>query len=110
MADNIQPFEINIPDKLIESVKEKLATATFPDEVDFSDDWNYGATLSNVKRLANYWKDGFDWRAQEAKLNQVPQFTTNVNVQGFGEIAVHFVHQRNSNPNSIPLLFCHGCK
>ncbi|KAH6895401.1 Alpha/Beta hydrolase protein [Thelonectria olida] len=108
MADNVQPFQINIPDNLIQSVKDRLATATFPDEVNFSDDWDYGATLSDVKRLANYWKDGFDWRAQEAKLNQVPQFTTNVVVEGFGEIAVHFVHQRNSNPNSIPLLFCHG--
>ncbi|KAK7427292.1 hypothetical protein QQZ08_006229 [Neonectria magnoliae] len=103
-----QPFKINVPDSAISSLKEKLSTATFPSEVGFSDDWDYGAPRSDVKRLAQYWKDGFDWRAQEAKLNELPQFTTKVAVEGFGDLQVHFLHQKSTKPDSIPLLFCHG--
>lgn len=110
MSQTTQPFTINVPDSAISKLKAKLATATFPDEVGFSDDWGYGAPLGDVKRLAKYWETGFDWRAQEAKLNQLPQYTTTVAVDGFGELQIHFVHQRSSRPDSIPLLFCHGCE
>ncbi|KAH7000626.1 Alpha/Beta hydrolase protein [Ilyonectria destructans] len=108
MSDGIRPFKINVPQSAIDTLKEKLALATFPDEVDFSDDWNYGVPRSDIKRLAEYWKDGFDWRAQEEKLNQFPQFTTGVAVDGFGDHEIHFLHQKSSKPDSIPLLFCHG--
>lgn len=110
MSDIIRPFEINVPQSAIDTLKEKLALATFPDEVDFSDDWNYGVPRSDIKRLAEYWKDGFDWRAQEEKLNQFPHFTTDVAVDGFGDLQIHFVHQKSSKSDSIPLLFCHGCE
>ncbi|KAM0259647.1 hypothetical protein ACHAQJ_003226 [Trichoderma viride] len=108
MAQDIVPFSISVPDSVLELLKNKLSLATFPSESDFSDDWNYGTSLSDVKRLAKYWKDGFDWRAQEAKLNQIPQFTTRISVDGFEELNIHFIHQRSSRPGSIPLLFVHG--
>ncbi|KAF7550658.1 hypothetical protein G7046_g7948 [Stylonectria norvegica] len=108
MTSDIKPFKINVPDAAIESLNSKLAAAQFADEVDFSDDWSYGAPLNEVKRLAKHWTDGFDWRAQEEKLNRVPQFTTNVSVDGFGDLNIHFVHQKSSHPDAIPLLFCHG--
>jgi len=64
-----------------------------------------------MKRLTEYWANGFDWRAQEAALNEkLPQFTTKVDVEGFGELEVHFVHKRSVREGSIPLLFCHGCR
>lgn len=110
MAPDIKPFQVSVPDSALKLVKDKLALATFPEEVEFSDDWNYGTPLSDVKRLAKYWADGFDWRAQEAKINQLPQYTTKVNVDGFGDLRIHFVHQQSSRPGSIPLLFCHGCE
>lgn len=110
MSDAIRPFKINVPQSAIDTLKEKLSLATFPDEVDFSDDWSYGVPRSDIKRLAEYWKDGFDWRAQEEKLNQFPQFTTDVAVDGFGDLQIHFLHQKSSKPDSIPLLFCHGCE
>ncbi|POR36728.1 Uncharacterized protein TPAR_03081, partial [Tolypocladium paradoxum] len=75
-----------------------------------SDDWNCGAPVSDIKRLAAYWRDDFDWRAQEARLNEIPQFTTTVSVDGFGELSVHLVHQGSSRAGSIPLFFCHGCR
>lgn len=110
MSTTIKPFKIAVPDASLASLREKLASATFPDEVEFSDDSAYGAPLKDIKRLAAYWKDGFDWRAQETKLNELPQFTTTVSVDGFEELEIHFVHQKSSRARSIPLLFCHGCK
>lgn len=105
-----QPFQINIPSSRLESLQTKLAAASLPSAVDFSDDVNYGASLADIKRLVARWRDGFNWRAQEAKLNQIPQFTTEVDVEGFGEIKMHFVHQRSQRAGAVPLLFCHGCK
>lgn len=107
---SIKPYTISVPDSAISILKRKLELATFPNEVEFSDDWNYGAPLSDVKRLAERWRDGFDWRAQESRLNELPQFTTKVPVKGFGEMNLHFIHQRSKNEKSIPLLFCHGCE
>lgn len=106
----IKPFKISVPDSAIKRLKDKLELTDWPDEVDFSNDWNYGAPLGDIKRLANRWKDGFDWRAHEKQLNEIPQFTTTISVDGFDDLQIHFVHQKSSNPKSIPLLFCHGCK
>ena len=106
----IKPFKISVLDADIQLVKQKLSLATFPDQVDFSEDWAYGAPLSDVKRLAKYWKDDFDWRQQEKKLNQLPHFTTDISVDNFGSLNIHFLHQKSGKPDSIPLLFCHGCK
>lgn len=110
MADDIKPFKIAVPDSAIEQLKSKLAGATFTDPVEFSNDWNYGSPLNDVKRLADRWQNGFDWRKQEAKLNELPQFTTPIAADGFGNLNIHFVHQKSTKPGSIPLLFVHGCK
>lgn len=107
---DVQPYKISVPDSAIDTLKQKLELATWPDEGDFSDDWAYGAPLKDVKRLAKHWQHAFDWRSQEAKLNELPHFTTKVSVDGFGDQDVHFIHQKSSRPESIPLLFCHGCE
>lgn len=109
MADQIQPYSIAVLDSALDSLKSKLDAATFPNEQAFTDNWEYGSPLTDVKRLARYWRDGFDWRAQEAKLNETPQFTTSVKVDGFDELKIHFLHQRSKRQKSVPLLFCHGC-
>ncbi|KAG8410284.1 hypothetical protein J3458_017997 [Metarhizium acridum] len=108
MLPDIKPFKIAVPDSAIAALKAKLAKAAYPDEVDFSDDWNYGATRNDVKRLAKHWEDGFDWRAQEQKLNQLPHYMTKISVDGFEPLDIHFIHQRSSQSNAIPLLFVHG--
>lgn len=110
MAQDIVPFSIAVPDAELELLKSKLSNVTFPSESEFADDWSYGTPLSDLKRLTEYWRDGFDWRAHEAKLNQIPQFTTKIAADGFDELNIHFIHQRSSRPGSIPLLFVHGCK
>lgn len=106
---NIKPFKIDVSDAEIEKLKTKLSLATFPEDVEMSESWSYGTPLKDIKRLAAYWQDGFDWRAAESKLNaQLSQFTTTVAVDGFDPIEIHFVHHKSSRPDSIPLLFAHG--
>ena len=103
------PFRISVPDSQISLLKQKLALATFPDELDDAG-WSYGAPLSDLKRLVNRWKDGYDWRKHEAALNaELPQFTRDVNVEGFGTLNIHYVHKKSDVREAIPLLFCHGC-
>ncbi|KAI9655326.1 MAG: hypothetical protein M1821_005473 [Bathelium mastoideum] len=101
------PYHISVPDEKLQDLKAKLDLTTFPDELDDAG-WSYGSPLSDVKRLVDYWKNSFDWRGAEAKLNELPQFTTNVPVDGFDEVNVHFVHQRSNVAEAVPLLFCHG--
>ena len=108
MAD-IKPYQISVPDSELERLRQKLSTATFPDELDQAG-WDYGAPLADIKRLAAYWKDEFDWRKAEAKLNELPNFQTPIQLDGFESLNIHFVHQKSPIKEAIPLLFCHGCK
>lgn len=110
MTNDIKPFTIAVPDEDIASLKTKLQSFTLPKPFDFENDWDYGSPKADIRRLATYWRDGFDWRAQEARINKLPQFTALIQVADFGTINIYFVHQKSSNPASIPLLFCHGCK
>ncbi|KAG8415526.1 hypothetical protein J3459_011435 [Metarhizium acridum] len=106
---NITPFKIDVPDAAIKKLKAKLELSDLPDEVDFSNDWDYGAPRDDILRLTKYWRDGYDWRAHEGRLNaDLPQFKTTIDVDGFGSLNVHFVHKKSPRPGSIPLLFCHG--
>ncbi|KAF7926247.1 uncharacterized protein EAE98_006542 [Botrytis deweyae] len=104
-----QPFQIAVPQAKIDTLKTKLSLAEFPDELDNAE-WDMGAPLSDVKRLAKAWEQ-WDWRVAEEKLNKKlegTQFTTGVEVDGFGELDVHFVWQKSEVKGAVPLLFVHG--
>ncbi|KAH6658664.1 Alpha/Beta hydrolase protein [Truncatella angustata] len=103
----VKPFRVDIPQERLDRLKQKLATTDFPTDIEGSG-WEYGAPLADVKRLATYWQNEFDWRKAEAELNKMPQFTTRIELQGFDPIDLHFVHAKSPNPGAIPLLFCHG--
>ena len=103
-----EPYTISIPEEQRERLTKKLEATTFPDELDQAD-WNYGAPLADVKRLATYWKEKFDWRKQEAKLNELPNLKTDIQVDGFESLDIHFVYQKSDVEGAIPLLFSHGC-
>ena len=64
---------------------------------------------ADVKRIANHWRDNFDWREHERKINELPNYEVQIEIDGFGPLDVHFVHQRSEVKNAIPLLFVHGC-
>lgn len=104
---SVEPYHISVPDSRLELLHQKLAAADLPDELEAAG-WDYGVPLADVKRLATYWKDTYDWRKQEAKLNELPNFRTSINVEGFETLNIHFVHQKSTVDGAIPLLFCHG--
>lgn len=105
---SITPFKIAVPEDKIKNLKQKLALANFPDEVPDIEPWSHGSPLSDIKRLAHYWENGFDWRAAEANLNKFPQYIAPISVQDHGTYDIHFVHQPSTVKNAIPLLFLHG--
>ncbi|EPS98673.1 hypothetical protein FOMPIDRAFT_1031345 [Fomitopsis schrenkii] len=102
-----QTFKVFVPDSEIELLHKKLELIRFPDELEDAG-WDYGVPLAHVKRLIEHWKDGYDWREAEARINTLPQFTRDVEVDGFGALNIHYVHQRSTVENAIPLLFIHG--
>jgi hypothetical protein len=73
MASLPAPFQVNISDAALADLQARLALTRFPDELDESG-WAYGTPLDDVKRLVSRWKDGFDWRAVERKINEVRPF------------------------------------
>jgi pimeloyl-ACP methyl ester carboxylesterase len=105
---SIKPFKISVAEDKIQRLKQKLALSDFPDEVLDAEPWVRGPPLSDIKRLAQYWGNGFDWRKVESELNKMPHFTTDIAVEGFGSYDVHFIHHRSPVTNAIPLLFLHG--
>ncbi|KAH9169961.1 Alpha/Beta hydrolase protein [Lactarius sanguifluus] len=102
-----QPFKIAVPDDALALLNRKLDDTRLPDEVDAAE-WAYGAPLADIKRLVSRWKDGYNWRTHERELNALPMFTRTIAVDEFGELNVHYVHQRSATKGAIPLLFVHG--
>ena len=105
----MEPFTISVPKSALESLFQKLSRTTFPDELDEAG-WGYGAPLADVKRLTQYWKDRYDWRKHEAKINELPNYRTSIAVDGFDTLDIHFVYQKSEVEGAIPLLFSHGCE
>ena len=99
----IHPFTIKISDAAIADLKARLRNPRFPDALPGGDGWTYGTDTAYLKPLVAYWRDRFDWRAQERGLNRFEQFTTTIDGQ-----SIHFLHRRSKQPNALPLLITHG--
>jgi microsomal epoxide hydrolase len=97
-----RPFKLSVPESVLEDLRRRLSNVRLPDEPPL-DPWSTGTSVAYLKKLLAYWRDGFDWRAQEAKLNAFRQFTVPL-----GGIDVHFIHEEGKGPNPMPLLLCHG--
>ena len=102
MTAEIEPFEIHVDDRVLDDLRDRLALTRFPDEIPGTG-WDYGIPLGYLRELVEYWRDGYDWRAQEAQLNQLDHFRTTIDGQ-----AIHFVHVRSARPDAFPLLLLHG--
>ena len=102
MTSEIQPFRINIPDFELEYLQQRLQQIRWP-EKECVDDWSQGAPLTTMKWLCDYWKDSYSWKKCEQRLNQYPQFITNI--EG---LDIHFFHIKSSHHNAKPLLLTHG--
>src|SRR5580700_9228555 len=98
----IRPFKMHVPDRVLIDLRRRLAEATWPDQLPGTT-WEYGADIKKVRELADYWQNGYDWRAQEARINRFAQFTTQIDGQ-----TIHFIHERSPRADAIPLLLLHG--
>jgi microsomal epoxide hydrolase len=98
----IRPYRITVPDEALEAIRKRVAAYVWH-EMPEDGGWAYGANLDYMKELCAYWLEEFDWRAQEAELNRLPQFIAPV-----GDTEIHFIHERGSGPKPMPLLISHG--
>ena len=98
----IRPFRVDVPQAELDDLRDRLARTRWPDDYE-GVGWDYGADLATMKELATYWRDGYDWRRQEAYLNSFPHFTAELD----GE-ELTFLHVRGAGPDPIPLLLLHG--
>ncbi len=99
---DIRPFRIEIPQARIDELHTRLAATLWPDELP-GVGWDKGMPVSYLKPLADYWRSGFNWRAMEARLNELPHFRTDIDGQ-----PVHFLHVRSPEPDAVPLVLNHG--
>jgi len=98
----IVPFKIQVPDAVLQDLKARLRNTRLPQEIP-NTGWDYGTDLTYLRSLVAYWRDTFDWRAQERRLNELPQFKTTID-----GIEIHFVHVKSKVPRAFPLAITHG--
>ena len=98
MTTTTTPFLIDIPQADLDDLGDRLARTRWPDELP-DVGWSRGVPLGYLKELADYWRDGYDWRKYEAELNEFSQFTTTIDGQN-----IHFMHVRS--PSRTPFRCC----
>jgi pimeloyl-ACP methyl ester carboxylesterase len=97
-----EPFTVHITDDQLDDLRQRLRRTRWPTAIPV-DGWSAGTQRATAERLARHWADGFHWRAQEAAINELPQFT--VPVDG---ARIHFVHLRGESANPFPIVLTHG--
>ena len=98
----IKPYRIDVAQRDLDDLRERLSRTRWPDELP-GVGWNLGVPLDYLKGLAQYWATAYDWRRQEAVMNELPQFTTVIDGQN-----VHFLHVRSKEAAALPLVITHG--
>jgi pimeloyl-ACP methyl ester carboxylesterase len=95
-------FNIAIPDAVLSDLQERLKNTRLPDELPGSD-WDFGTNLAYHKELVEYWRDSYNWRRHEARLNGFAQFKTRID-----DIDIHYIHEQGKGINSFPIVLTHG--
>ena len=102
MSDTVTPFAVHVDDAVIADLHRRLDHTRWPERETVAD-WSQGAPLAYVQELCRTWRQDYDWRARERRLNRFAQFTTE-----FDGLTIHFIHQRSPHPKAQPLLITHG--
>jgi epoxide hydrolase len=102
MPDRIEPFVIGVEAAALDELRQRLRGARWP-ERETVGDWSQGVPRGYLQDLCGYWAKGYDWRATQARLNQIPQFTTEID-----GLDIHFLHVRSPHPGAVPLVMTHG--
>jgi pimeloyl-ACP methyl ester carboxylesterase len=101
-ATEIRPFHIEIPEEQMDDLRRRIAAVRLPTK-ELVEDRSQGVQLATIRELARYWATDYDWRKAEAKLNALPQFTTEID-----GVEIHFIHVRSTYENALPLIMTHG--
>ena len=102
MGTDVTPYRIDIDEAELDDLRARLARTRYP-EAETVGDWSQGIPLAYVRELCDYWRDGYDWRATESRLNAIPQFRTEID--GLG---IHFLHVRSPVEDAAPLVITHA--
>jgi len=102
MSETIEQFKIRVDDAVLEDLRTRLARTRFPDQIEGSD-WDDGIPVDYLRELVAYWRDAYDWRVHEARLNEFTHFRTGIDGQ-----SIHFLHARSAHADAFPLLLTHG--
>jgi epoxide hydrolase len=97
-----EPFRIGISQADLDDLTDRLARTRWPGELP-GVGWSYGVNMEYLVDLVSHWRTGYDWREHEARLNKLPQFTTEIDGQN-----IHFLHVRSPEPDAVPLIITHG--
>lgn len=98
----IIPFRVAVPQAALDDLKRRLVTARLPERETVAD-WSQGVPLAKAKALIAHWRDHYDWRRFERRINTIPQFRTEIDGLGF-----HFIHVRSKHPGALPMILTHG--
>ncbi|UQX05308.1 epoxide hydrolase family protein [Streptomyces sp. RerS4] len=102
VAAGLEPFRIDVPQRELDDLDARLRRVRWPDGLD-GVGWSYGIPLAEMRELVRHWREEYDWRAAEARLNRWPQYTTVID-----GARVHFAYLRSPEPDATPLLMTHG--
>jgi pimeloyl-ACP methyl ester carboxylesterase len=98
----VEPFRIDTHQEALDDLRRRIEATRWPSK-ELVDDRSQGVQLATLKALADYWTSGYDWRTAEAKLNALPQFTTEID-----GTEIHFIHVKSPHPDALPLIMTHG--
>jgi len=99
----LRPFSIDVPQAVLDRLQSKLADSRIGYMPDDGEQWRYGMDARYLAELVDYWRDGYDWRAQEKALNRWPQFIATID-----GIDIHFIHAKGDGSQPLPLILTHG--
>src|ERR687893_660031 len=98
----VRPFSIDVPEEDLDDLRRRIAATRWPSK-ELVGDRSQGVQLATIQELARYWASEYNWRACEASLNALPQFTTEID-----GVDVHFIHVRSKHEDALPLIMTHG--
>jgi len=98
----IRPFHVSIPEAELTELRRRVNATKWPERETVTDA-SQGVQLATIQKLARYWATDYDWRKCEARLNALPQFTTEID-----GLDIHFIHVRSKHSNALPLIVTHG--
>jgi len=101
-ATEIRPLRLDVPEGAIADMRQRISATRWP-TMELVTDRSQGVQLATIQELARYWASDYDWRACEAKLNALPQFTTEID-----GVDIHFIHVKSPHENALPMIITHG--